>query len=566
MIELQGVNHTAHGPAGPFPALKDINLQLERGESVALMGANGSGKSSLCRCVNGLLLPQSGSVTVDGHSTRDADSCIEVRRRVGMVFQDPSQQLITWSVAEEIAFGLENLGRSAGEIEGAVNEGLARWRLNDLGGRHPLHLSGGQMAAVALASVLAMAPSYLVVDEPSSLLDRGARERLLDALGKIRKEGEIGLLWVTQFPEEAILCDRLVVICRGGIVADGAPREILSRVGDLKQWGLVPTPATLVSHRLLKLGVGLDRVHVGTESLLAELRSLGLKASSRGPQPSAARDSEALIRLAAAGYDYAGASGGVKGLDLDVCPGEGVGLAGPSGSGKSTAVYLASGAVKPTAGTVTWRADAGSLMPVGLCSQFPEEQFCAPTVVEEVGLGIPKNGASPAGRHRRALECLELVGFEPGLVADRAPLSLSEGEKKKVALATALAPEGALLVLDEPTLGLDGPSAELAVKAVIGHLEAGGAALIASHSGDFLLRTTARLAVLGGGSSVPVRWEEKLGAGRGSAILPEGQFLDLCFWCAGRPSSETLRSTDLLSGWLAGRLRELAGSLPERAR
>ena len=106
MIELQGVYHTVHGPAGPVPALKDVDLRVERGESVALMGANGSGKSTLCRCANGLLVPRKGSVTVDGLSTRDPDLCVEIRRRVGMVFQDPSQQLVTWSVAEEVSFGL----------------------------------------------------------------------------------------------------------------------------------------------------------------------------------------------------------------------------------------------------------------------------------------------------------------------------------------------------------------------------------------------------------------------------------------------------------------------------
>lgn len=558
MIKLQNVCHTIQGPAGPVPALKDVCLQVEKGESVALMGANGSGKSTLCRCANGLLIPRKGSVTVDGLSTRDAGACVEIRRRVGMVFQDPSQQLVTWSVADEIAFGPENLGWPTAEVETAVKRGLEKWGLTGLAGRHPQHMSGGQMAAVALASVLAMGPSYLVVDEPGSLLDRAGRSRLLRALGEAGKDGNVGLLMVTQDPEEALRCDRLVILSRGEVVADGDPEGILTSPGDLRKWGLEPSPATLLSWRARDLGAGLSRIHVGVWPLLSELESMGLKAVPGAAGGADQPEAEQIVTFEDAGYAYDGEGRGVRGLDFSVAHGEGLGLAGPSGSGKSTAVYLASGALRPKWGVVRRGTAHSTKGGVGLCAQFPEEQFCQSTVGREIVSCLRESGGGPETARRWGMECLEMVGLDPGLVVDRAPLSLSEGEKKKVALASALACGGELLVLDEPTLGLDGPSAELATRSVIRHLESGGGAIVASHCGDFLLRATGRLLLFEAGRPPALlRWEGGLVTSPTPGFLPEGQLLDLCAWLGGLPEKDSLASMDSLVDRLAARLVRL---------
>lgn len=562
MIEFQGVSHMAYGPNGPFPVLNGITLSIAEGESVALVGANGSGKSSLCRCANGLLLPGTGSVRVDGLSTRDPDSCAEIRRRVGMVFQEPSLQLVGWTVAEEIAFGPENLGWSQERTREAVHQALKRWGLEELAQRHPRHLSGGQMAAVALASVLVMEPSYLIIDEPSPLLDTAGMSRFLCALEEIIGSERKGLLWVTQRPEEAARCERVVVICRGEIVADGTADAVLSGPEDLRRWGLEPALATLVSHRLREDGIDLNTTHLETGPLLTELGVFG-----HGPPSDAVdlrsevMDSTAPLLVADdADFSYGGGQG-VMGLDFEVHAREGVGLAGPSGAGKSTTLYLACGALRPTSGALHRKQRRDGAVGAGLCAQFPEEQFCAATVEREVGMGIMRNGSSVPSR--RVIESLEFVGLEPHRIAGRAPHSLSEGEKKRVALATALVSEADLLILDEPTLGLDGAGVEIVVRAVLGHIEAGGAVLIASHFSDFMLRTTSSLVLLNSGRQIGlVRWENELRSGDRPQALPPGQLFDLCSVCGIPTNFRTLASIDSLTDWLAGRLRDLSEARP----
>ncbi len=553
MIELKGVSHKFAGPSGERVVLEDVDLTLERGESVALMGANGSGKSTLCRCLNGLLLPARGTVSVDGLPTDSAGAAPEIRRRVGMIFQDPSQQLVTWSVEEEIAFGPANLGRGPREVGAAVEAALREWALHELRARHPQSLSGGQMAALAVASVLAMNPSYLVVDEPSSMLDRPGRLGLRRAIDHVRTSGEVGVLWVTQFPEEAAWFDRLVIMSGGRIVADGDPGELLVRAAPLAAWGLTVPPAACLSRKLMELGVPVGRTHVGMKELIEDLDSLGVRPPRPAHEEDAARrHSPPILCLEDVGFRYGEDEAGVEGISLSLRPGEGMGLVGPSGSGKSTVAFLACGALEPSSGSVEPPSPERGF---GLASQFPEEQFCVTTVEGETALGLRGRGWGPAKARLRAYECLAALGLDPEDMGSRSPLGLSEGEKRKVALASALAAEGSVLVLDEPTLGLDGPSTEKALEAVIGHIERGGAALIASHSGDFLFRTASSLALLRGGRyRGPMRWLDVLTRIETYEELPEGQLPQLARWSRAAPPRDDLRSSAAVIEWYARRL------------
>ncbi len=581
MIVLDGVSHSIAGPTGSHRALDEVCLRLERGEAVALMGANGSGKSTLCRCLNGLLLPRKGSVTVDGLSTAHPGSLHEIRRLVGVVFQDPQGQLLTWSVEEEIAFGLENLGLPSEAIESAVETGLKRWNLEGFRASHPLSLSGGQMAALALASVMAMNPGYLVVDEPTSFLDRAGRRRLRAELMRIRRSGDVGVLWVTQFPEEAAAFDRLVIMQNGRVVGDGKSDELLCRVDDLRSWGLEPTPATLLSRHLRKSGVTLDREHVVMERLLDELDacSHGLTGSPRaGASPSSPASTDGEREDSSPGLDYGilqpGGAGShasspycglervgfsypsgpelLRDVTFELSPGSGLGLVGPSGSGKSTLLFLLSGVFEPTSGTVHRPRGLPAGGQVGLASQLPEEGFCSSTVLGEVGLGLDSLKISSAEIERRVERSLYAVGLDISKVGERSPLSLSEGEKRKVSVASAIAREGAILVLDEPTLALDGPSASRIGDAIRGHLERGGAAVIASHCGDILFRTTGALILLEGGRTEgPLAWSEALGSPGGLGRLPEGQLPQLAFRWGKVPPRGFLSSLDGTAGWYA---------------
>ncbi|MEN3183779.1 MAG: energy-coupling factor transporter ATPase [Atribacterota bacterium] len=218
------------------PVLQGISCTLREGEFVVLLGRNGSGKSTLAKHCNGLLLPKRGSVLVDGMDTRDASALWEIRRRVGLVFQNPDNQLVATTVEEDVAFGPENLGLPPAEIRRRVDEALEKVGMIEYKKREPHTLSGGQKQRVAIAGVLAMRPKYLVLDEATAMLDPEGRAELLELLQELRKE--VGILHITHNVEEALLADRVLIIDDGKIVAGGHPREVFLVGRAIERWGL----------------------------------------------------------------------------------------------------------------------------------------------------------------------------------------------------------------------------------------------------------------------------------------------------------------------------------------
>lgn len=217
-------------------ALRGVSFVLPERGFVALLGRNGSGKSTLAKHCNGLLVPKKGSVCVDGMDTRNEEFLWEIRRLVGLVFQNPDNQLVATTVEEDVAFGPENLGLAPSEIRARVDEALERVGMGEYRRREPHTLSGGQKQRVAIAGVLAMRPKYLVLDEATAMLDPEGREELLQLLRELRKE--IGILYITHNVEEALLADRLMIIDDGRIVAEGHPREVFLVGEDIRKWGL----------------------------------------------------------------------------------------------------------------------------------------------------------------------------------------------------------------------------------------------------------------------------------------------------------------------------------------
>jgi len=243
MIAVDHLSLAFSAPAGSNLILSDLCFTIAAGEFVALMGPNGSGKTSLARCLNGILLPSAGEVFVEGLNTKNPRDLIEIRRRVGLVFQNPDNQIVAPTVEREIAFGLENLAVPRPEMHARVEEMLERFELIALRTRAPHELSGGEKQRVALAGVMAMQPRYLILDEPTSLLDYPSRVRLFEILAALRRAraeaGEqLAVLLISQFSEEALFADRLIVLHQGRIVMDGYPKEILQRVEELAQIGL----------------------------------------------------------------------------------------------------------------------------------------------------------------------------------------------------------------------------------------------------------------------------------------------------------------------------------------
>ncbi|HDQ45462.1 MAG TPA: ATP-binding cassette domain-containing protein [bacterium] len=237
MIDVRSISYRYPGEAG-LTVLRGVSLTLRRGEYVALMGANGSGKTTLARSLNGLIHPCEGCVSVDGMSASDETELYEIRRRVGMVFQNPDTQIVATTVEREIAFGLENLGVDHPEMVRRIDAALARFDLSEYRQASPHLLSGGERQRLALASVWVMHPHYYVLDEPTSLLDPHARREILGFLQRERQAGDRGILLITQFAEEALGCDRLAVMDAGAIVLDGPPPDVFRRIPALHALGL----------------------------------------------------------------------------------------------------------------------------------------------------------------------------------------------------------------------------------------------------------------------------------------------------------------------------------------
>ncbi len=227
MIEIRGL--TVRYPGASSDALKGISLAIPRGAYVAIMGGNGSGKSTLARALNGLLRPAGGDVIVDGLSTRDEESCGAIRKRLGIVFQNPHMQTTSLTVEREIAFGLQNTGTGAEQIQKIIDAQLAASGLEGLRKRPPRTLSGGEQQRLALAAVLAMRPDYLVLDEATSLLSPASRADLLRVVADARSCRGMTVLLITQFAEEALSAGRLVMLREGRVVEDGPPADVFSR-------------------------------------------------------------------------------------------------------------------------------------------------------------------------------------------------------------------------------------------------------------------------------------------------------------------------------------------------
>ncbi|WP_196605036.1 energy-coupling factor transporter ATPase [Pectinatus haikarae] len=238
-------------------ALDNINLIINKGEFVAVIGMNGSGKSTLARHFNGLLLPSEGSCTVNGLDTKDEASIWQIRQKVGMVFQNPDNQIIAAIVEDDVAFGPENLGIMPEEIKKRVTESLKAIGMEKQRNLAPHLLSGGQKQLIAIAGVLAMRTDYMVLDEPTAMLDPSGREAVMEAICAVREKYGMTVILITHFMDEAVSADRIVVMSNGKIAADGTPREIFRNSGKIRELGLEPPLAAQMAYDLRKRGMNI---------------------------------------------------------------------------------------------------------------------------------------------------------------------------------------------------------------------------------------------------------------------------------------------------------------------
>ncbi len=268
---LQAKNVSYAYEEGEGLAISDINLSFRRGEMTAVLGHNGSGKSTLAKLLNGLYIPTAGTVTVCGMDTALDDNTWEIRKKAGMVFQNPDNQLVASIVRDDVAFGLENIGVPTEEMPARIEAALRAVGMLDFIDRAPHMLSGGQKQRIAIAGILAMQPQALILDEATAMLDPKGREEVFSIVEKLNREQGITVVWITHFMEEAARCGRVVVMDGGHIVMDGEPQEVFTRAEDMRRMRLDVPPMVALGDLLRSRGMKISRDAMDIDSMAREV-------------------------------------------------------------------------------------------------------------------------------------------------------------------------------------------------------------------------------------------------------------------------------------------------------
>lgn len=252
-------------------ALNGVNIQINKGEFVAIVGHNGSGKSTLAKHFNSIYIPTTGNITVDGINTKDDDRLFEIRKKVGLVLQNPDNQIVAGIVEEDVAFGCENLGIEPSEIRRRVDESLKAVDMYDYRTHSPDKLSGGQKQRVAIAGIIAMEPECIVLDEPTAMLDPRGRDEVISTITKLNKERGITIILITHYMEEAVMADRVVMMDRGKVLLEGSPKEVFAQVEFLKKHRLDVPQATELIYKLRGCGYKLPECVLDTDECVNAL-------------------------------------------------------------------------------------------------------------------------------------------------------------------------------------------------------------------------------------------------------------------------------------------------------
>ena len=475
-------------------ALDGVDLEVEPGQFIAILGHNGSGKSTLARQLNALLLPTEGTLYVDGYDTRDESSLWDIRQSAGMVFQNPDNQIIASVVEEDVGFGPENMGIPTEDIWVRVEKALRSVGMWKMRSSSPNRLSGGQKQRVAIAGVIAMKPKCIVLDEPTAMLDPGGRAEVIRTVHELNRTEGVTVILITHYMEEVVNADRVIVMDQGKVVLTGTPREIFSQAELLRQHRLDVPQVTLLAYELKKAGLDIRDGILTVEELTKELD--GLIGKQKRPESKSQQHTETPEDISAAGhktpgqetdsrdeeqetdgrhqicvehlnYIYdPGTSYERKALDdisFTVGKGEFIGLIGHTGSGKSTLIQHLNGLSNASSGRILIDgeeiySDGYSMkelrFKVGLVFQYPEHQLFESDVLKDVCFGPKNQGLSDEEALARARAAMRSVGLDESF-EKKSPFDLSGGQKRRAAIAGILAMNPEVLVLDEPTAGLD---------------------------------------------------------------------------------------------------------------
>lgn len=476
-------------------ALDDVSLEVKQGDFIAILGHNGSGKSTFAKHLNAILMPYEGEVYVAGMNTKDSEKVWDIRQNAGMVFQNPDNQIIATIVEEDVGFGPENLGVETEEIWRRVDYALERVGMVEYRKHSPNKLSGGQKQRVAIAGVLAMKPKCIILDEPTAMLDPNGRKEVINTIKELNKKEKVTIILVTHYMDEVIDADYVYVMDKGKVALKGTPAEVFSNVEKIYEIGLdVPQP-TEIAYLLEKSGKEMPRGILRSEELINQIIARGyIEKHNKTKNIASNNDENGKINdlrtdnnisdknisdniyeeadkviLEADNISYVYSEGttyekkAIDSVSFKIKQGEIIGIIGHTGSGKSTLICHLNGLNQASSGEVRYMGkniyDKNEKLSdlrknVGIVFQYPEYQLFESTVLEDVCFGAKNKGMNKEQAIEAAKKVLTMVGIGEEFY-NRSPFELSGGEKRRVAIAGVLAMMPQVLILDEPTAGLD---------------------------------------------------------------------------------------------------------------
>jgi energy-coupling factor transport system ATP-binding protein len=502
-VTVDGVAFTYLGAAKP--ALRGVSFAQSAGEMIGVMGASGAGKSTLAKCLN-RIVPEfedgdfRGAIMIAGERLAHLRVC-EVAPKVGMVFQDFESQLFSTNVAHEVAFAMEQVGMDRADMNRRIAPALEAVGLRGFEHRDPTSLSGGEKQRLAIASVLALRPGLIVLDEPTTDLDPEGRAEVFALIRRLRAQG-LSLIVIEHESEELRSADRIIILREGEIVADDSPRVVFARSELLEECGVRP-PGLGRALKLLGIDAQAESVEQAYDAIVAAYPRLG--SAVQGSDDSDRRTTDvpqndaALVEVENVSFSYSGPRV-LDSIDLRVEAGDFLAIVGQNGSGKTTLAKQIVGLLQPAAGRVMLSGkDRISMRPaetareVAYVFQNPDHQIFAATVEEEIAFGPRNFGLGADEIKRRCEEVLIAVGLETERQSD--PFLLSKGERQRLAVASVLVLKPRMLILDEPTTGLDHRE-QLRMMALVRELNRSGIAIVIITHTPWLVAEYARRVVL----------------------------------------------------------------------
>ncbi len=522
--------------------MNGVDLTVRKGEFLSVIGHNGSGKSTLARLINGLLEADGGKIEVLGMNVAEGKNSLEIRKHVGIVFQNPDNQMVASIVEDDVAFGPENIGIEREEIGRRIEWALKAVGMEKYRTSTPSRLSGGQKQRIAIAGVLAVKPEILVLDESTAMLDPKGRREVIEVVKRLNQEEGMTVILITHFMEEALLADRTVVMNRGEIVLSGTPEEIFENGDKLEAYNLCLPRITGIINTLNENGMNVKNVLRAEElavSIAENFKSKGIDraASPKAEDPAIKSDHEFDIDIKNLSFTYsrksAFATKALKDIDLHIDEGEFFGIIGHTGSGKSTLIQHLNALIKlpqaekryrkkrvkkgqpqPVSPSITIgnydltqkKCDFKSLRAdVGMVFQYPEYQLFAESVFSDVEFGLKnfKKDLSKEQIEEAVRSSIEMVGLDYNEVKDKSPFDLSGGQKRRVAIAGVIVTRPKILILDEPAAGLD-PLGKKEICALLHklHEEWCRTVIIVSHDMDEIAENCTRAVVVSDGRAV----------------------------------------------------------------